>query len=294
MCNFLFQFIILYVFQVSDTINCFVLQAITEYSEYEAISSSALPIDAVLNTNRKFEVTELCNIFLGCWAKYIYLVVNTIACFLYLVEYSTVAGASWSVNIPLNFGSLHECNDDDYHFQILPTVVSCRNAYWFCLFLFGCIVVPLSMVELKEQAIVQITLSLLRFVTVAAIVLFCVANLISQGDICTCDQPWQNKSKAEFEFIDDQCNATTPLTEILTRFNFEAWTLSIPVVVSALNMHPGIPFLTHPVKQKKQLGALIHALFIAMMTVYMVVGVSAALWWRDCVNETCSLNWVSV
>ena len=258
------------------------------------ISASSLPINAVLGTKRKFEITELCGIFLGRWAKYIYLALNTTACFLYLVEFSTVAGASWAVNLPLNFAGIEECNDNDFHFQILPSVASCRNAYWFCLFLFGCIVVPLSMVELKEQAVVQITLSVLRFFTVGAIVIFCVVNLIFSEQICTCDQPWGNTT-ANGEFVrEEQCNVTTPLTDILTRFNFEAWTLSIPVVVSALNMHPGIPFLTHPVKQKRQLGPLLHALFLAMMSVYMLVGIAGSMWWSECVNETCSLNWVSL
>ena len=168
---------------------------------------------------RKFEITELCSIFLGRWSEYIYLPINTLCDLLALLAFSMVAGSAWAV---LNFANVHECTDIDFHFHTLPTVVSCRNAYWFCLFLFGCSVVPLSMIELKEQAIVQITLSIMRFVAIGAIIIFCVANLISSGNICTCSDPWTNASLQES--FHEQCNITTAF---VTSFDFKMWTMLI-------------------------------------------------------------------
>ena len=268
----------------------FFFQAVTNQSN-NSESCVDLPISTLLQPTRKFEMTELCSIFLGRWSKYIYLAMNTLCILLALLALTTVAGSAWAVNLPLNFANVHQCTNIDFHFHTLPTIVSCRNAYWFCLFLFGCIVVPLSMIELKEQAIVQITLSLLRFITIGAIVLFCITNLITSGNICTCSDPWTNTSLQES--FDEQCNITTTFVQIATHFDFRMWTTSIPIVAFSLNLNTAIPFLTHPVKQKRHLTSLLHVVFVVIASLYLLVGVSASLWWKDCINEACSLNWVS-
>lgn len=212
----------------------------------------------------------------------------TLYTFLACISYSTVAGTAWSVNLPLNFGSLHECTNSEFHYERLPTVTSCRNAYWFCLFLFACIVIPLSVIELKEQMIIQVFLGLLRFVTIGAIILFSVANLISYQNIFTCQRPWRANS-SDFNV----CNVTTSHSEIVTRFNFQDWLLAIPVFVYAHVLHQGVPALTHPVKQKKYLRAYFNILFVVIGTLYMALGVTVSLWFKDCTNETCTLGWVS-
>ena len=252
---------------------------------------AGLPISTLLQPTRKFEVTELCSIFLGRWPKYIYLAMNALCSLLALIAFSAVAGSAWAANLPFSFANIHECTNVDFHFHTLPTVASCRNAYWFCLFLFGCIVVPLSMIELKEQAIVQITLSVMRFITIGVIVLFCIANLITSGNICTCSDPWTNASLQES--FDEQCNITTTFAQIVTHFDFRIWATSIPIYAFSLNMNNAIPFLTHPLKQKRHLTSLLHVVFVTIVALYLLVGMSASLWWKDCINETCSLNWVS-
>ena len=265
------------------------VQAILDHSQYENNTPApALPNFTVLHT-RKIEITELCGIFLGRWSKYFYLFVNTGACFLGALAFSTVAGSSWAINLPLNFADVAQCNNTDFHFHTLPVVIPCRNAYWFCLFLFACIVVPLSMINLGDQAIVQVVLSLLRFITVGCILVFCIANLITTENICTCKQPWQNNNNATGVV---KCNINSTFAQITTDFDVEAWTMAIPVMVTALTIHMGIPFLSHPVKQKKHLGRLMHVLFLIMTFLYMTLGVVVPMWWKTCINETCTLNWV--
>ena len=241
---------------------------------------------------RKIEIAELCGIFLGRWSKYVYLLLNTVSSFLVALAFSTVAGSSWAVNLPLNFADVLECNNTDFHFHVLPIVIPCRNAYWFCLFLFGCIVVPLSLIKLRDQAIVQVTLGLFRFISIGAILVFCVSNLITVGNICTCKQPWQAYTNVTEDDDNNECNINSTFTQNVTHFNVEAWTVAISVMVAALNVHAGIPFLTHPVKQKKHLGALMNILFLMMTSVYMILGVVVPMWWKNCINETCTLNWV--
>ena len=268
------------------------MQAILDHRQSE--DTSVFPKFEVLIT-RKFEVTELCGMFLGRWSKYIYLLLIIVTSFLYCITSSAVVGSSWAVNLPLNFSDVDKCNSTDFHFHTLPIVVPCRNAYWFCLFLFGCIVVPFSMVKLREQAIVQVTLSFFRFITITAILIFCITNLIATETICNCKQPWQHYPNAteDFEDSDTECTVNSTSANIALRFSLEEWTESIPLIVTAFTIHQGIPFLTHPVKQKKQLVTLISSLYIVMTLIYMMVGEVVSMWWKDCIIETCTLNWVS-
>ena len=243
-----------------------------------------------MSITRKFEYSELCAIFLGRWSKYFFLLVVIAFTFLACLSYSTVAGTSWAVNIPFNFHEITQCTSTDFQFLALPVVIPCRNAYWLCLALFGCIVVPLSMIELREQTVVQVIWSLLRFIAIGVILIFCIANLITTGNICTCSHPWEPSNASE----DIKCNVSTTFSQVTTKFNVKAWTVSIPVIVTALNLHQGIPALTHPIKQKKHLGTLMNIAFAVTTLIYMMLGVVVSLWWKDCIIETCTLNWVSI
>ena len=272
--------------------SCLFLQAITQLKvSTECKNPIILPISTYPSLDRKFEVTELTDIFLGRWAKYLYLALTSTSSFLSLVGFAMIAGSSWSINLPLNFTGVIQCTADDFLFQTIPSDLSCRYAYWFSLFLFACIVVPLSMVEMADQAIIQLFLSLLRVITIGAIVIFCAANLISSGDICKCNQPWMNTS--ELEPFDDQCNETTSLTSVSTHFDFRYWSVTIPVSLFSLSMNQTIPFLVHPIKQKRHLGTLFRVDYAFISVMYLVIGVTISLWWRECINETCTLNWVS-
>ena len=62
--------------------------------------------------------------------------------------------------------SLSSVTTNNFLSNYLPNGPPCRNAYWISLGIFAIIhVVPLSLLELKEQAIVQVTLGIMRFVT---------------------------------------------------------------------------------------------------------------------------------
>lgn len=248
-----------------------------------------------IEISRKFEPSELCEVFVGRWLKIVYLKVLTCYTFLACLSFSTVAGSAWAVNIPFNFSGVEQCSGGDFGNHTLPVVTSCRNAYWFCLFLFACIVVPLSLVELKEQVIVQVALGLLRFVTIGAIVIFSVANLAINHEICSCNNPWDvdNSSKLYSESDTGACNLNYTDGEIVTRFTPKHWLGAIPVFVYAHILHQGIPSLTHPIKQKQHLWSYFTILFIMICFLYILLGVTVSLWFKDCTAETSTLIWVS-
>ena len=252
---------------------------------------------------RKFEPTELCEIFFNRWMKYLYLLVMTVYIFLTGWSYSTVAGSAWASNIPFHTGSLQQCSGNDFHNRIIPESAGCANAYRFCLFLFGVVVIPFSLLDLSEQAIIQMILGFLRFFTVGAIVLYSVVRLVQDGNACKGSSSFYNGSNYTVQLEDDiyvyNLSNLTNITghfhrgsDFIYGFNVKGWLVAIPVFTYAFIIHQGIPSLTHPIKQKQYLRWLMVVMFGVSAFSYLTLGVAASLWFSASVQETVTLNWV--
>ena len=253
-----------------------------------------------IKADRKFEPVELSEIFVGKWFKYIYLAVVTIYTFLSCWSYSTVAGSAWASNIPYNFTTLIKCEDNAFHHQLLPHG-GCLSAYYFSVFLFGVIVVFLSVLDLKEQVIVQMVLGSLRFLTVGAVVIYSIVKLSHGGDACEAkahNLNWiypPDDNSTPYWFNATAINATryTSYHDIVLKFDLKGWVAAIPVFTYAYIIHTGISSLSHPVKQKKYLHWMLAAMSTTALVSYMSLGVVVPLWFKASVQETITLNWVS-
>ena len=250
---------------------------------------------------RKFEPTELCEVFFNRWVKYLYLIVMTVYIFLTGWSYSTVAGSAWASNIPFNTHSLQRCSGNDFHNQLIPSDEGCVNSYRFCLFLFGLIVIPFSLLDLSEQAIIQMILGFLRFFTVGAIVIYTIVRLAQDGNACLGAEPVTNislKLEDELPLYNYNLSNLTNVTDFYDRkdflfgFNVKGWLVAIPVFTYAFIIHQGIPALTHPIKQKQYLRWLMVAMFSISVFSYLSLGLTASLWFSGTVQETVTLNWV--
>ena len=236
-----------------------------------------------ITARRKFEITELCEVFVGKYLKFVYLVMVTLAGFLTLWSFATIAGSSWSINIPLNFGTAEQCSEDAFLHKTVPSG-GCLYAYYFSLAIFALIVVTLSLLDLKEQAVVHLVIGVMRFVTVGAILIYCIVRLAEGGDACLDTLEGTNFS--------DTLNAG--IKDAVLKFDMRGLVLAVPVFVFAFQFHIGLSSLTHPVKEKKYLHWLTVAIFVASTLSYLSLGVIVPLWFRAAIQETCTLNWVSL
>ena len=240
-----------------------------------------------ITIHRKFEQVEMCEIFYSKWVKYLYLIVLTIYSFLALWSSCTVAGSAWAINLPFNFSTIQKCNESDFQRTLLPPE-PCLNSYFVSLSIFGVIVILLSLLDLKEQAIVQVVLGLLRFVTVGAIVIYSIVKISESGNKCLLEGLPNFNETPYPAYV---TNAThSPLIE---KFNFLGWISAIPVLTYAFIFHGGLPSMTHPIKQKKYLHWLLLAIFAATGVCYFSIGIFLPLWFRVEIQETCTLNWAS-
>ena len=249
----------------------------------------------VITHDRKFELVELSEIFVGKWFKYVYLSVVTIYSFLACWSFSTVAGTAWASNIPYNFGSLNVCSEDAFHHRVLPQG-GCLSSYYFSVFLFGILMIFLSVLDLKEQAIVQVFLGSARFLTVGAIVIYSIVKLSQGGDACDDNEiltfPNTSQSILNISYLFNTTRYTS-YDDIVFKFDPKGWVAAIPVFTYAFIIHTGISSLSHPVKQKAYLHWMLAAMSITAVVSYMSLGLVVPLWFKASVQETITLNWVS-
>ena len=221
----------------------------------------------------------MCEIFVHKWLKYFYTLVISISLLSALLAYCTVAGQAWSINLPLHFGPFNACvNNTLFNNRYAPEDGGCLASYRFCVFLFAVIVIPLSLLDLKEQSIVQIALGLARFTLIGSMVLYCIVKMIQ--DACTPDSP-------------SQSNCTRIDTYSLTTFDFKKWLAAIPVFLYAQSFHPSVAALSHPIKQKKQLGWFMLIVLLTTTFLYTILGTLISVWFGSTTLGTATLNWVS-
>lgn len=254
-----------------------------------------------IRLTRKFEPIELCEVFLTQWGKYSYMMIWTLNCFLTGWSFTTVAGSAWATNIPFNTPTVEQCTADDFLGALIPEYTPCRNAYMLCVLIFAMIVVPLSLLDLTEQAFLHTVLGILRFVTIGMIVIYCVVKLSTGTNECSFTLESNatqllnssNFSPENSTFLTEEFGFSD-LSRIVFRFDVKGWLISIPVFTFALMLHQGIPSLTHPIREKHFLQQFMIAMFGIAAISYLSLGVVVPLWFKANIQETCTLNWVSV
>ncbi|EDV23113.1 Transmembrane protein 104-like protein [Trichoplax sp. H2] len=242
-------------------------------------------------SRRKFEITELCNLFLGDKAKIVYMLVLFVYLALACWSFTTVAASTWSSNIPFGNGSsLRQCTQEDFQDRIIPEAGGCLNSYRLCAGIFAVIVLSLSCLEVTEQKIIQIIMGILRFVVVLFMCFNSVADLTSKENK---QIPFSNVS--HFELMDSKHDQPyTTLTYSYTNplyYNFRAWVQAIPVFVYAQVLHQGIPILIEPVTRKQHLRTMVVAVFLTMYTLYTFLGIVISYRFGDKVSQISTLNW---
>ena len=269
---------------------------------HKAVSvTSSHPDFRVLRT-RGFETSELCEIFFNKFVKYFYLVLVAVFCFPCASAVTVVTSSTWATNIPLNFGPFTQCSYDAFHNVMIPENDGCRYSYYFCLMLFGLIVIPLSVMNIKEQAVIQAIFGLLRFLMIGMILVYCIVKLFEGGDICqetliSTNNPNQSNATISCNFEEAVRNFTTEnvieMRDIIIKFDPIGWLVAIPVLTYSLMLHHSVPSLTHPIGKKKYLWHFILCTYGFLGLCFLCLGVVVPLWFRAETQESVVLNWVS-
>ena len=225
----------------------------------------------------------------------------TALCFLIAWSITIVVGSAWATNIPLNFGPFQQCPYDAFNNRVLPQgsdLEGCQLAYYFCLMLFASVVVPLSVMGLKEQVVIQMILGLLRFLLIAMMLIYCIVRLI-QGDSELQEIMGNVSSQVSNSSLGSNMTNCTgqpwnlELHDLVVKFDWREWLAVVPVIVYGFSVHHSIPTLTHPIKEKKHLRYLLICTYSFVGLCYLSLGVVVPLWFRTRTQGTATLSWVS-
>ena len=268
---------------------------------HTTISVTSSHTDFRILRTRTFEISELCEVFFNKLVKYLYLVTVVVLCSFGCLTVTIITSSAWATSIPLNFGPFNQCSHDAFHNEIVPKDVGCRYTYYFCLMLFGLIVVPLSMMNLKEQAVIQAIFGLLRFSMIAMILTYCIVKLFEGGDICQETvignyNPSQSNVTISCSFEETVQNLTAEnlieMHDIVIKLDWRGWLVFIPVFTYSLMLHHCIPSFTHPIGKKKYLWHFILCTYSFLGLCFLCLGVVVPLWFRAETQESVVLNWV--
>ncbi|KAL5250029.1 hypothetical protein ACHWQZ_G015939 [Mnemiopsis leidyi] len=224
-----------------------------------------------ITNTRKFEFTELMEVFFGKPGRIITAAMIIIYLLVTLTAYATIFASTWSLVIPYNT-SIHSfglCNLTDYE-GLLPGG-TCLNSYRFSVLIFACIVIPISAMDVKTMKPFQIALSFSMQFTIAMGIIHCIYGL-AVGNVANDEHK-------------------TPHPTRFFSFSFDSFVNMVPIVVYSQVLHEGIPMIAQPARDKTKL----HKLFAGALTfacmVYLTFSVLTALRFREDVASTASLNW---
>ncbi|CAM9246011.1 unnamed protein product, partial [Ectocarpus fasciculatus] len=200
--------------------------------------------------DKKFEVTEQCRMFLGPVLQLSYMLF--LCCYMFgsLWAYGTVFSNALASNLPL------------------PGI----NSYLLYLFMFGCIVVPISCMELEEQIVIQVALS---FGRVLMVILMVGSILVSTL--------WGHES----DFGTDMMGGGS-----LAAFDASGIHHLLPIAAFAHIFHHSIPALSQPVRDKTRLSYIYTTTLVCCFLAYSAIGLSVSLYFGSNTLSSSNLNWV--
>ena len=205
-------------------------------------------------SKRKFEITELCEIFLGNKGKLAYAVIICVYMYGTLWVFATVFAHALSSHFPLG---------------------SPQFSYLIFLVLYGMIVVPVSCLELTEQVFIQVTLSICRIMMILTM-LFTITIAFSK----------ENQPFLEFNHVDIHHSS-------LLRADYTKLYILLPIAAYANVFHHSIPALSHPVRDKSKLTIIFIYTTLFCLCAYSLIGCIISSYFGVYIKTSSNLNWVS-
>lgn len=222
-------------------------------------------------TDRKFEVNQLVNLFMGLNARRFY----DFLCAIYFIgslwSYASVFASSVASNVPVSF-----LNGGSYCDVYKDHSSSCSSVYLFWLLIFALIVVPLTCMDLTEMAWMQVTLAIFRFVSLGTMI---ITSLIGIG------------SYPNSELSSDVSRTSAPYLSDAPAFDWTGLRVAFPIAIYSQVFHHSIPILAQPMTNKKAIPKIFTGVLSTTFFLYSFLGVVVALYYGSAVQQTCTLNW---
>lgn len=227
----------------------FEIQSNLNYEDYILITKS--DSEKLIVNDTKFEMSELCFMFLGEWGKFCYLLLLVIYLYSTLWVYATIFALAYSSHFSLG-----------------------QSSYGIYILIFTSFVIPMSLMEFKEQVCLQVILSLCRILMVLTMVITVIAA----------EKNTTNPLFGEFQPDAD----SSP--QLLSN-QFKNLFFLLPIIAYANIFHHSIPELSTLMNDKKLLNYVFLTALIITMLSYASIGVIISKYFKDLTNVSSNLNW---
>lgn len=211
---------------------------------------------------RELEVIDLAEEFLGTYGKLSYQFSLMTLTYVGLLAYTQVF-------------------NDTFRMQLWPSVPT-----FFPPLLFGIIVIPLSCFDLSEQIVVQVIMSILRFLSLGILLIGTLAALM-----CDYEHAAVANSTSWWSASPTKIVSSKPTIPLIEWSGFGV--MFTTAIFSQLFQH-SVPGLIRPLSEenKKHIPAIFRAALITTALLYIGTGTVCVLYFGHSLNESVNLNFV--
>ena len=209
---------------------------------------------------RRIEIVELCERFYPSGRSYFIFILSI---YLYgaLWAYATVFANALSTTSPL-FGEVY--------------------SYYFYVFIYALVVVPMSCLELSEQVSIQVFYAGCRVAMVVAM-LGTVAYAIHETGSTYDEMDLTSTSEH------DSHNTSQDTFPDLVKWS--GFKIIVPIALYSNIFHHSLPALSEIVADKKQLGMVFLSTLIICFSAYTIIGVTLSSYFGAHILSSSNLNW---
>lgn len=218
----------------------------------------------------KYEVTELCKIFIGKQSVRLYTALLSLYLYGSLWAYSTVFANSMAMRVPLS--------------NQPGTAQASYGAY---LLIFSIIVVPSSMIELSEQVYVQVFLSACRVLMLILMISTVIHSMYQATPEFQINAVIIEKS----EYGDEGASNLTANVNNIFAMHINKIYLLLPIAAYASIFHHSIPAISQPVKNKLHLGWIYTITLLICFVAYSIMSITISSYFGDNTIVSTNLNW---
>ena len=220
-----------------------------------------------------YNYSRMSSIFLGRGGKVVTVII--ISLFSYGALWAYVSVFSSSVTLiawKYPFKKFGECSTNMADWSLWD---NCHLTYLGSVVLFSMIVIPLSMIGVTEQAILQNILTFWRFFCFSIMAITCIIQII------------YNIVHDEFNPIDDASEGTFKYF-----FNFSGFSSLFSAASVALSCHQNLPDVVTPTKSKKHLKLVLLGGITTATIIYIIIGYACTLTFGSNTKTPVTHNWM--
>jgi len=216
-------------------------------------------------TWRKFDFTQVFELYAGTPGKAIVWVAIACMCYGVLWAYGSVFSSSVA-SLFYQFAFNEECN-----VYAAGASATCRHTYIYALLVYACIVIPLALMDMGEQAVVQMSMTIYRFTAFFVMIVTLVVGL--------------SFPRPDFHITGiDHFEAATAV-------NWGGFATVFLSGAVALNFHYNVPDIVNPVRNKAILNRIVSGAQMCAFSFYIILSLLAASYFGNATQPLVTLNW---